>query len=439
MDDQRYALLSQWGSAIDKAARAGALSGDGKPIGVKEIGTIAGPRAGALELSAGFDAGRLLRALAADDMALTRQFVPWAFSGQPAVFMAGRFVRVEAGWNDELAQKAISVRQLNSRPGGSGRWLAGMNERGRAVVLHLSDIAPHFLIAGTTGSGKSVALRSIVAQLAQRGDRLVLIDGKYGEGLRGLDHLPGIVGPLAADVDAARSALAWAVAEMVRRYERNETDAARLCVVMDEVQELIGDAPIVEMVRRIAAQGRAAHVSIILATQHPTTKALGDDASIKRNVTGRIALRVSDYKASEVAIGQSTPRADWLLGAGDAYAVVPGQCHRVQIAYYERREIERLLTAQPLISEWPLFEAAQLDTPQPGAFGARELATSLLCAAVGEGRPTMIKRLAMKDGDRARRLYRLGHEIHDELEDAGASVCLSDEPTHTGSALSEAK
>ena len=137
---------------------------------------------------------------------------------------------------------------------------------------------------------------------------------------------------------------------MVRRYEQGETDAARLCVVIDEVQELIGEASIAEMVRRIAAQGRAAHVSIILATQHPTTKALGDDASIKRNIPGRIALRVVDYKASEVAIGQASPRADWLLGAGDAYAVVPGQVQRVQIAYYERREIDRLLTSQPTIS-----------------------------------------------------------------------------------------
>ncbi len=437
--DQRQPLLNQWASAIDRAAPVGALSSDTKAISIKRIEYIAGPRAGALEIDAGFDAGRLLRALSADDMALARQFVPWVFVGQPAVYMQGRFVRVEAGWNDALAQKMISVKQLNTRPNGSGRWVAGMNEQGRAVNLHLSDNAPHFLVAGTTGSGKSVCLRSMVTQLSQRGDQLALIDGKFGEGLRNLDHLPGVVGPLAVDIETARGALAWTVAEMVRRYEQGETDAVRLVVVVDEVQELIGDASIAEMVRRIAAQGRAARVSIILATQHPTTKALGDDASIKRNVTGRIALRVADYKASEVAIGQASPRADWLLGAGDAYAVVPGQVQRVQIAYYERREIDRLLTAQPTMSEWPMFEAARLDTPQPGTFGARELAVSLLCAATGDGRPTMIKRLAMKDGDRARRLYKLGREIHDELETAGAAVCLSDADTHTGAALSDAE
>ncbi|CAG0933576.1 DNA translocase SftA [Thermoflexales bacterium] len=435
MNDRRQELLNSWASALDRAARVGALN-DSKPIAIREIGIIAGPRAGALEIDAGFDAGRLLRSLAADDMALSRQFVPWAFIGQPAVYMQGRYIRVEAGWDDAQAQKSISVRQMNVRPNGSGHWLCGMNERGRAVVLHLSDNAPHFLVSGTTGSGKSVCLRSMVAQLSQRGDALVLIDGKFGEGLRGLEHLPGVVGPLAVDIDAARSALAWVVAEMVRRYEQGDTSADRLCVVIDEVQELISDPAIVEMIRRLSAQGRAAHVSIILATQHPTTKALGDDASIKRNVTGRIALRVSDYKASEVAIGQNSPRADWLLGAGDAYAVVPGQVQRVQIAYYDRREIERMLTAQPRIDEWPAFAAERMESQQAGQFVAHELAASLLCAATGAGRPTMVKRLEMRDGDRARRLYRMGREINDELEAAGAAVCLSGDGIHTGTGLS---
>lgn len=436
--DNRANLLNQWANAIDTAARVGALTGDpSKPINIREIDVIAGPRAGALELDAGFDAGRLLRALAADDMALTRQFVPWPFIGQPSVYMLGRYVRIEAGWNEAQAQKMISVKQLNARPNGSGGWLAGMNEYGRAVVLHLSDNAPHFLIAGTTGSGKSVCLRSMVTQLSQRGDQLVLIDGKFGEGLRNLDHLPGVVGPLAVDIDTARGALAWTVAEMVRRYEQGDTDAARLCVVIDEVQELISDAAIAEMVRRIAAQGRAAHVSITLATQHPTTKALGDDASIKRNVTGRIALRVSDYKASEVAIGQNTPRADWLLGAGDAYAVVPGQVQRVQIAYIERRDIDRLLTAQPTISTWPDYNAEAMPSgANVATYNGAELAASLVNAYQGSGRPALVKALESaglgKPGNvRADRLLKLGREQLDALRGDGWDLCLPACPENT--------
>ena len=85
MIDQRQPLLNQWASAIDKAARVGALTGDAKSITIKEIGTIAGPRAGALELDAGFDAGRLLRTLAADDMALSRWLIGYYRDGSVVV------------------------------------------------------------------------------------------------------------------------------------------------------------------------------------------------------------------------------------------------------------------------------------------------------------------------------------------------------------------
>ena len=207
MSDQRHTLLKQFAAALDTAAQRGALTRDAsKPIGIKEIGAIAGPRAGALEISAGLDAGRLLRVLQADDGAIVRQFIPWPFPLSPSVYMAGRYVRVEAGWPDDLAERAIKVSDLNRRPYGSGRWLAGVNELGRVVTLGLSDHAPHFLVSGTTGSGKSVAIRSMVVQLARNGDQLILIDGKFGEGLRGLDHLPNVIGPLATDMDTARSA-----------------------------------------------------------------------------------------------------------------------------------------------------------------------------------------------------------------------------------------
>jgi hypothetical protein len=432
MTDQRHTLLTQFAGALDTAAKRGALTGDpNKPISIKEIGVIAGPRAGALEISAGLDAGRLLRVLQADDGAIVRQFIPWAFPLAPAVYLSGQYVRIEAGWPDELAERAIKVTDLNRRPHGSGRWLAGVNELGRTVTMGLSDNAPHFLIAGTTGSGKSVALRSMITQLGRGGDQLILIDGKYGEGLRGLDHLPNVIGPLAIDLDAARGALAWATGEMQRRYEQADQTSARIVVVIDEVQEFSSDPAVVEMIRRVAAQGRAARVSIVLATQHPTIEAFGD-ATVKRNVTGRIALRVSDAKASEVAIGQSTPRADWLLGAGDAFACVPGAIQRVQIAYMERREIERALTAMPKISEWPVFVAEALPNPTNAAtYTGAELAVSLVNAHNGSGRPALVKALddagLGKPGSvRAERLLKLGREQLEALRADGWSLCETD-------------
>lgn len=429
MSDQRQSLLQQWASGIDRAARSGALFNDvSKAIALREIGMINGPRAGALELDAGLGAGRLLRALGSDEGAILRQFIPWAFMGDPVCYMAGRFVRIEAGWPDHLAEKAIRVSDLNTRPHGSGRWLCGKNELGRVVTLGLSDNAPHFLIAGTTGSGKSVALRSMIAQLSRAGDRLVLIDLKHGEGLRDLDRLPGAIGPLAMTIDNARSALGWAVAEMTRRYETHDTTSPRLIVVIDEVQELADDPICVEAIRKLTAQGRAARVHVVLATQHPINAALGDP-TIKRNTSGRIALRVADAKSSEVTIGQSTPRADWLLGAGDCYAIVPGAIQRCQVAYMPRQEIERQLIAQPLINEWPAIEAEQLNgAPTSGAtYSGAELAVSLINATQAGGRPALVKALSDQGlgkpgSDRAARLLALGRDISRNLIDRGYDV-----------------
>jgi hypothetical protein len=435
MNDARERLLSEWATRLDRAARAGALTGDAtKPIRIREIGAIAGPRAGALEIDAGLDAGRLLRALTADAGAVMRQFVPWPFIGEPACYLGGRCVRVEAGWPDALAEKSIRLSDLGLHPSGSGRWVAGKNEYGQTVTLGLSDHAAHFGVFGTTGSGKSVAIRSLVSQLAGSGDRLVLVDGKFGEGLRDLDRLPNVIGPLAMDADAARAALGWALAEMTRRYEAHDTAAPRAVVVVDEVQELVSDPAIVEMLRRVAAQGRAARVSLILSTQHPTMSAFGGDPTIKRNVTGRIALRVADAKSSEVAIGQSTPRADWLLGAGDAYAVVPGAVQRLQVAYVGRDELDGLLTGAPLLATWPEFHAEAIGQI-PGSTGwpsGAEVGASILSTSRGEGRVKFVRSLQVAglpgmSPERAVRLLGLGRDALAWLGSQGVSVRSDDE------------
>src|SRR3990170_4398052 len=437
MADRRDELLDTWAAALDKAARAGALTGDVlKPIYVRAIDTIAGPRAGALEIDAGLDAGRLLRALTADSGAVLRQFVSWPFTGEPACYMTGRYVRCEAGWPDALAEKSIRCRPTALPANGSGRWVAGKNEHGQTVTLGLSDHAAHFGVFGTTGSGKSVAIRSLVSQLAGSGDRLILVDGKFGEGLRNLDHLSGVVGPLAVDVESARAALGWALAEMTRRYEAHDAAAPRAVVVVDEVQELISDPAIVELLRRIAAQGRAARVSLVLATQHPTTAAFGGDPTIKRNVTGRIALRVADAKSSEVAIGQSTPRADWLLGAGDAYAVVPGAVQRLQIAYVGRNELDRLLVGSPMLTAWPEFHAEAIgQLPGSGWPSGAEVGASILSASRGEGRVKFNRALTGAglpgmSPERAVKLLGLGRGALAWLTSQGASV-RSDDDTYT--------
>ena len=428
--DGRNNLLTSWARYLADAARSGLLTG--RPCPISRIETIAGPRAGAIEMYCGLEAGRLLRALSRNDCAALRQFIPWQFTGEPQVFMSGRYVRCEAGWPDGLAEKVIHLADLGQHPRNGGRWIAGKSETGATVVPGLTDKIPHFLVAGETGSGKSVALRSAVLQLSADPDNsIVLVDGKMGESLRAVERLPGVVGPCAVDGPTARSALGWAAAEMRRRYRSGKRNG-RLIVVVDEFQELVADEVIVGLLRKLAAQGRAAHVHCLLATQHPTVDAFGD-SSIRRNLVGKVALRVADPDASRVAVGGATPRADHLLGAGDSYTIGPGACHRVQLAYVDDKEIEAAGYGSWRFPRWPEYEPENVgqDLPTAGwSYSGAELAVSIVSAAEGEGRPTLVRRLqshglGRPGAERGIRLLKLGREAYDWLQQHGYAVCLS--------------
>ena len=436
--DPRKTLLEQWATGLVKAATAGALGG--KPLTLRSVETIRGPRAGALEIDAGVEAGRFMRALNLDDCALARQFVPWYFEGEPSVFMSGRFVRLEAGWPEALAETDIPLSALSRNPKGGGRWVAGKNETGATVTLGIDGGNPHFLFAGQTGSGKTWALRAALFQLAQdRDNRLILIDAKWGDGLGTLGALPGLVGPVATDPESAKSALGWAAREMRKRYEAGG-HSGRVIVAVDEVQELQSEPAAVELIRRLVALGRGAGVHVLLGTQHPTKEALGD-ATIRRNLTGRLALRVEDGVASNVVIGAPAPRADHLLGKGDAYAVVPGRVQRLQMAYIPAATLAQCQGRGSYSLEvWPPFDPEDAGTLRPGdeAQGddPAEVGAALLAAHEGRGRPWLRDRIAeatghKPGGDKARRLLALGRGVYAWLTEQGYTLCadLDEEET----------
>ena len=174
---QRKILLNQLARTMETAAQRGLF---GHPITLKQATLINGPRAGALEIGAGFESGALLRSLSSDDGATLRQLIPWEFSGEPSTFMSGRFVRIEAGWPKKgIADDDIPLRALGQHPTGGGRWLVGRNERGHVLTAGLNDDTPHWLVSGGTGSGKTTALISMSEQLCRDPEnRLVLIDAK---------------------------------------------------------------------------------------------------------------------------------------------------------------------------------------------------------------------------------------------------------------------
>lgn len=426
--DNREAMLIDWGRRTSKAIQRGVFT-NGLRVAIRgEIVPVCGPRAGALEFDTGLNTGILLTGLRTHDCAALRQFIPWAFEGEPAAFLSGRWVRIEAGWSPDLAESNVALESLSAHLG-AGRWTVGKSETGAAVTAGLDDATPHWLVSGATGSGKTTALVSAIGQLARDPkNRLVLVDCKHGASLRPVASVRGRVGPLAGDLFTARAALAWCCQEMARRYTGGQDDR-RLVVVIDELQELVNDPLASEAVRKLVAQGRGAKVHIVVATQHPVISALGGP-TVGRNLVGRLALRVADAKASEVAVGASFPRADHLLGRGDSYAIRPGVIHRVQVAYTTRR----MPSGDPEFDEWP-EETGEL--PDLGGWpSAGETGAAIVAAGDSIGRVKFARFLEANDlpstcPERAVKLLTWGRAIQEWLGEHGYNVrSFGDESTH---------
>jgi len=328
--ETRKKYLSELTRRIVQAGKLGLLS---KQSFVPSVQVVSGPRAAVALVSAGSLTGEVLKALSKDNAALLRQLLPFDFDDKTlSVSLSKWYVRLEAGWPLDLQERVVKLTSVCQKPLGNGHWVVGLNEYGATVVGALDDSTPHWLVGGTSGSGKSVALHNLIYQLVRADDCiLVLIDGKEGESLKRLEALPCVLGQCATNVDAARGALSYVLSKMQERYELvsresvSESTAKRLVVVFDEFQEFASDKFVAEAIRKIASLGRAASVHLVLATQHPVNSVMGDPQT-KRNLRGRLALQVTDFAASQVVVGSEHPRADKLTGAGDCYC----QGERVQ-------------------------------------------------------------------------------------------------------------
>ena len=439
--------LNRFAEYVMLAIQAGQWTG-GRTCTVEACNAIAGPRAGALELLVGMDAGAILSTLSANSSARLRRAIPWDFTGDPQAYMSGRYLRLEAGWPDGLARTMIRLRDISHKPERGDSWVAGESEQGAVLRPHLDDKSPHWLFAGQTGAGKSVALTNAVIQLCQfQENTLVLIDGKYGENLKRLERLPGVVGPCAVELSEARAAMAWAVAQMKRRYQDGAD--GRVVVVLDEIQELVQDGVIVDLMRKITAQGRGAGVHFICSTQHPTVDAFGD-ASIRRNLAGKLAMKVGDPDASRVSVGGNTPRADYLLGDGDTYLVKPGTQARIQGAYVDQSDVDAAMDKANgrggawQFEQWADVDALDVATDQLPASGnggggfhadqwsKTEMAAALIGALEGDSRRNLCDRAedlgAELGSTRGRKLQRFGRELMELMAEYGYTFA-GPEPT----------
>ncbi len=227
----------------------------------------------------------------------------------------------------------------------------GLAEDGRPLLARLPspDVA-HILVAGTTGSGKTELMRSIVLSLAlthrQSQLQIALIDPK-SRGLAPLAGLRHLLAPVAVDSGEALALLQRLVAEMERR-DRESVSVPRILIVVDEMLDLltIGGKPIEAALTRLAQRGREAGLHLVAGAQKPSTALLGP--LLKANFPVRLVGRVTSVEDARVASGVAGSGAEKLAGRGDFVAVASGQITHFQAAWIPQRdwaEVQRLITA----------------------------------------------------------------------------------------------
>ncbi|MBQ9833200.1 MAG: DNA translocase FtsK, partial [Clostridia bacterium] len=239
----------------------------------------------------------------------------------------------------------------------------GKDIAGKAVFADL-DKMPHLLIAGSTGSGKSVCINDIIISMAYKATpdevRMILVDPKVVE-LKMFSTMPHLLLPVVTDPKKAAGALKWAVMEMEQRYQKmsqlNARDLARyntlvenpedklpkIVIVIDELADLmmVAAKDVEESICRIAQLGRASGIHLIVATQRPSTDVI--TGLIKANIPSRIAFMVSSAIDSRVILDCNG--AEKLLGRGDMlfHANGANKPTRVQCAFIGDEEVESIM------------------------------------------------------------------------------------------------
>ncbi len=304
------------------------------------------------------------------------------------------------------------------RSGGALTLALGKDIGGRPVVADLARM-PHLLVAGTTGSGKSVALNAMLLSLLYKAGpkqtRLILIDPKMLE-LSVYEGVPHLLTPVVTDMKEAANALRWCVAEMERRYRlmaalgvRNiagynrkvqeaidagtpiadplfETDPAAdppptpptlsplpfIVVVVDELADMmmVVGKKVEELIARLAQKARASGIHLILATQRPSVDVI--TGLIKANIPTRIAFQVSSKVDSRTILDQMG--AEQLLGHGDMLYLPPGTGLPVRVhgAYVADHEVHKVVARLRGQGEPEYFEEILREPEERASVGAAD-------------------------------------------------------------------
>jgi S-DNA-T family DNA segregation ATPase FtsK/SpoIIIE len=234
----------------------------------------------------------------------------------------------------------------------------GKDIAGVPVIADLDDM-PHLLIAGTTGSGKTVCMNSIIMSMLFNATpsevKFLMVDPKMVE-LAPFNGLPHLLCPVVTEAKKVSSALNWVVKEMEARYQLLAKEGVRnieyynqkkqklpyIVVIIDELADLMAVAQnqIEDAITRLAQLSRAVGIHLILATQRPSVDVI--TGVIKANFPARISFKVASKVDSRTVLDMNG--ADKLLGKGDMLFLKPGEAKpiRAQGSYMQDSEIERV-------------------------------------------------------------------------------------------------
>ena len=291
-------------------------------------------------------------------------------------------------------------------------FAVGRDIAGKAIVADLKSM-PHLLIAGSTGSGKSVCINSIITSILYKADpeevRLILIDPKVVE-LGNYANIPHLLIPVVTDPTKAAAALNWAVSEMTERYKKfaearvrdiegyndyveaelirlrnskdeydSRSDGAvvekpeklpQIVIIIDELADLMLAAPsqVEESIQRIAQLARAAGMHLIVATQRPSVDVI--TGVIKNNIPSRIAFAVPSQHDSKTILDKSG--AEKLVGKGDMlyHPLGEGTSIRVQGCFISDEEIQNVIKFVEEQTIEPIYHAGANEVVERGSISS---------------------------------------------------------------------
>lgn len=265
--------------------------------------------------------------------------------------------------------------------------------------LAMADIArmPHLMIAGSTGSGKSVCINCIICSILYHASpedvRMIMIDPKVVE-LSVFNNIPHLLVPVVTEPKQAAGALRWAVNEMIQRYNQFKKKGARelsrynelmaaegqkklpsILVIVDELADLMMVAPddVEDSIVRIAQLGRAAGIHLVVATQRPSADVI--TGLIKANILTRIAFAVASSTDSRIIL--DTTGAEKLLGKGDMlFSHSGGEPKRIQGALVTDTEVERIHQYFEANKGMGMFDESVSETIASGKVGGSDSGSS---------------------------------------------------------------